>query len=174
MKKSVWLWQLFGFAFTSLCGTLLHYLYDFSGESRVAALFSAVNESTWEHMKLLFVPLFAFSLLQYVFFRKTESFWWVKLCGTLCGLVLIPVLFYTYNGVFGTSPDWVNIAIFFVSAACAFALEGVLFGIGAHCPLPQWPAFGLMCLIAMVFAAFTFNTPHLPVFRNPISGKYGI
>ena len=30
----------------------------------MAALFSAVNESTWEHMKLLFFPMFVFALVQ--------------------------------------------------------------------------------------------------------------
>ena len=41
----------------------------------------------------------------------------------LLGLALIPVLFYTYNGVFGHSPDWVNISIFYLAAAGAFLLE---------------------------------------------------
>ena len=35
-----------------------------------AALFSAVNESTWEHMKLLAVPWILFSLVEYIVLRS--------------------------------------------------------------------------------------------------------
>ena len=54
MKRTVWLWELFGFATASLGGTLLHFLYDLTGGSVLVAPFSGVNESTFEHVKLLF------------------------------------------------------------------------------------------------------------------------
>ena len=104
MKRNLSLWQLAGFAFTSIGGTLLHFLYDLTGQSVVAAPFSAVNESTWEHMKLLFFPMFVFALVQSRFFGERPDFWCVKLAGSAAGLALIPVLFYTYNGAIGKSP----------------------------------------------------------------------
>ena len=92
----------------------------------------------------------------------------------MTGLVLIPVLFYTYNGVFGKSPDLVNIAIFFVSAAAAFLLETRLFKIGSlQCKRP-WLAFAVICLIGVLFVVFTFATPQIPIFQDPITGTYGI
>ena len=117
MKRSIGLWQLMGYAVTALGGTLLHFLYDWLGRAAWIAPFSGVNESTWEHMKLLFWPMFIYAIVQSFFFRDREDFFCVKLRGILLGLVLIPVIFYTYNGVIGQSPDWINIAIFFVSAA---------------------------------------------------------
>ena len=92
----------------------------------------------------------------------------------MTGLVLIPVLFYTYNGVLGKSPDWVNIAIFFVSAAVAFVLETRLFKKDTlRCRSPRL-AFALICLIGMLFVVFTFATPQIPLFQDPINGTYGI
>ena len=127
-KRSVRLWQLMGFAVTSLFGTVLHFLYEWLGKAAWIAPFSGVNESTWEHMKLLFWPMFIYALIESVFFRECEDFWCIKLRGILSGLILIPVLFYTYNGIVGKSPDWINIAIFFVSAAAAYIYETLLFG----------------------------------------------
>ena len=98
MKKSLRIWQLFGFALTSLGGTLLHFLYEWTGGSVLVAPFSGVNESTWEHMKLLFFPMLIFAVVEGLFFREWQGFWWMKLYGILFGLILIPVLFYTYNG----------------------------------------------------------------------------
>ena len=127
MKRSIGLWQLWGFAVTSLVGTLLHFLYDWLGEAVWIAPISGVNESTWEHMKLLFVPTFIFAIVQSFFFKDREDFWCVKLIGSIVGVLLIPMLFYTYNGAIGQSPDWVNIAIFFISAAVVYLLEFFLF-----------------------------------------------
>ena len=58
MKKRLLLWETAGFLFTAAVGALLHFTYDWSGGTVLAAAFSAVNESTWEHMKLLFFPVF--------------------------------------------------------------------------------------------------------------------
>lgn len=172
MKKNISLWQLGGFAFAAAGGTLLHFLYEWSGQRLWAAPFSGVNESTWEHMKLLFVPLFVFALLQRRFWRE-ENFWCVKLAGILTGLTLIPLLFYTYNGAIGKSPDWLNIALFFVAAAGAFFVEARLFRAHSRCRLPRL-AFGLICLIGVLFVVFTFFPPHLPLFRDPLTGAYGL
>ena len=117
MKRSIVTWQLLGYAVTVFLGSLLHFVYGWSGGSRWAALFGSVNESTFEHMKLFFFPAFAFALFERRFFRDDGAFWCVKLRGILRGIVLIPALYYTLNGVFGKTPDWVNIATFFLAAA---------------------------------------------------------
>ena len=174
MNRSIRLWQLFGFAVTSLLGTLLHFLYDWTGGSLLAAPFSGVNESTWEHMKLLFWPMLLYAVAQSFFFRDRGDYWCIKLRGILLGLVLIPVLFYTYNGVIGRSPDWINIAIFFVSAAAVYFYETRLFEReSVTCRCPKW-AVGALCLIGALFVAFTFATPEIGVFRDPLTGTYGI
>ena len=174
MKRTVWLWQLFGFAVTALGGTLLHFLYDLTGGAVWTAPFSGVNESTWEHMKLLFWPMFIFAIVQSFFFKDYGSFWCVKLRGTLLGLILIPVLFYTYNGVIGKSPDWLNIAIFFISAALAYVCEAwQLMRDDTRCKSPR-AALITLSAIALLFVIFTFRTPELAIFKDPLTGAYGI
>ena len=82
MKKEIAHWQMAGFIFTAVMGTLLHFLFDWTGGSAVAALFSAVNESIWEHLKLLFYPMAAVAIMEYFFWgRDVRSFWCIKLIG---------------------------------------------------------------------------------------------
>lgn len=175
MKQSSFSWPAAGFLFTSATGTLLHFLYDWSCQSLLAALFSAVNESVWEHMKLLFFPMLFFAVIQHRFaVREHCSFWCVTLAGTVLGLALIPILYYSYTGILGVSADWFNIAIFFLAAGAAFALEKRLFAQKYKCPLPGWYCFLFLCLIAGLFALFTFIPPHLPLFQDPLTGRYGL
>ena len=174
MKRSIGLWQLLGFGVTALGGTLLHFLYDWLGEAVWIAPFSGVNESTWEHMKLLFWPMFIYAIIQSFFFHDREEFWCVKLKGILLGLALIPVLFYTYNGAIGKSPDWINIAIFFISAAVAYIYETRQFNNKTTiCKSPKLP-ITLLCVIAVLFIIFTFATPQINIFKDPLSGTYGV
>ena len=92
MKQRSILWQAAVFALVTFGGTILHFLYDWTGGSILAAPFSGVNESTWEHMKLLFWPLVLFALVQRLFFRDQKNYWCVKLAETLLGLVFILAL----------------------------------------------------------------------------------
>ena len=174
MNRSVRLWQLAGFAVTSLGGTLLHFLYGWLGEAVWVAPFSGVNESTWEHMKLLFWPMLLFAVVQSFFFKDRRDFWCIKLRGILLGMVLIPMLFYTYNGVVGKSPEWFNIAIFFVAAAAVYMYEVRLFeGSRVRCRSPKW-AMAALGVPAVLFVVFTFFPPEIGLFLDPLTGGYGI
>lgn len=168
MKHSVGSWQVAGFCFTSAMGTLLHFLYDWTGKSPVIGLFSAVNESIWEHMKLLFVPMLIFSLIESRFVgKKNPDFWCVKLVGTLAGLLIIPALYYTYTGVLGISADWFNIAIFYIAAALVYRLEAKLLQSPRSCRFPSSAAFATLLLLAAAFGFLTFFPPDIPLFQSP-------
>ena len=174
MKKTLSAWQVAGFLFTGVAGVLLHFLFDCTGHSALAATFSAVNESIWEHMKLLFVPMFVFALVENRFVGKAyKGFWCAKLTGAVLGVVLIPAVYYTIRGIFGAVPDFVNIAIFFIAAAAAYVVEtNLLQEDGADCPSPK-SALATLLLLAAVFVVLTFVPPHIPIFEDPITGTYG-
>ena len=174
MKQRSMIWQAAGIAVVTFGGTILHFLYDWTGENTLISPFSGVNESTWEHMKLLFWPLFIYALVQRLFFKDQKNYWCVKLAEILLGLVLIPALFYTYNGVFGKSPDWINITILYITTALVFLFEWWAFkNDRIQCRHPRL-AFAAICLIGVLFVVFTFVPPQIPLFRDPLTGSYGI
>ncbi len=174
MKRNLSYWQLGGFIFTAIGGVLLHFLYDWTNKSVLIAPFSGVNESTWEHMKLLYFPIFMFAIIQSRFFKERKDFWCVKLIGITAGLIAIPILFYTYNGAFGKSPDWLNITIFFISAAIAFILENWIFKNNSFRCKRSKLAFLLVCIIGALFVVFTFNPPQIPLFQDPLTDGFGV
>lgn len=166
--------QLLGFAVTCFISTLLHFAYNWLNQSIFIAPFSSINESTWEHMKLVFWPTFTFALVQRFFFRNRTDFWCIKLKGILLSLIFIPVVFYTYNGAIGKSPDWFNVGIFFISVAITFIFETKEFiNKRAKCNKDKI-AFVILCAIALLFIVFTFVTPTIEIFKDPITKTYGI
>ena len=158
-------------------GTLLHFAYEWSGKNTVAALFGAVNESVWEHMKLLVVPAMLFTAVQ-LWKRGGGNYPnlpAVRAVSILLGALAIPVLYYTVTGALGEQPTWVHISFFYWAAAGLFWLDYRLLRTG-------WPASGWLQLLGVVvlwslvfvFVWCTFRPPELPLWRDPISGGYGM
>ena len=169
----VW-WQVAGFVFAAVLGTLLHFLFDWSGQKAVVGLFSPVNESIWEHMKLLYYPALLFAVLECGFWGgAVEQFWCVKLAGLLFGLALIPVLYYTYTGALGVERGWLNIIIFFLAAGAVYWLETRLLALTPACLCPPALCLGAIILIGAAFAVLTFSPPKWPLFADPVTGAYG-
>lgn len=174
MKKVIPYCQVAGFLFTAVLGTFFHFLFDLTHGNIFAALVSGVNESIWEHTKLLFYPMLLFAAIEYFFWgNDIQAFWCIKLLGALSGLILIPVFYYTYTGILGISSHWINIGIFFLVAGITFFLETKLFQKNFSCAVS--PSVALLCLvlISTLFTIFTFSPPYIPFFQDPLSGNYG-
>ena len=110
-----------GLVFSAVLGTLSHFFYEWSGQNPVVALFSPVNESTWEHMKLVFFQILVWSLLLPAGIRKDfPAMRGALLAGGLLGTWLVPVLFYTYSGILGRDLALIDIGIFYAAVLAAF------------------------------------------------------
>ena len=120
----------------------------------MAGLFAAVNESTWEHMKLLAVPWVLFSLVEYIALR-TDGVAAPRAAGLLAGLAAIPTLFYTYKGIVGQGYMIVDILIFQVSVLLAFWVSRVLQK-GRRLAGGAWTVAGLLVLLG-IWAVAVFH-----------------
>lgn len=176
MTRKLRRWELAGFIVVGVLGPLLHFVYRWSGEHPVAAAFSAVNESVWEHMKILFLPLFLMTLVEMVVFtERYRNFLAVKFVSVLFGVLLVPVLYYTYTGVWGRSSMAADIAIYYIAAAasawlgCRLLEQGRLSGGGKQVA----GLFGLWA-VAFLFVYLTYRPLGIALFCDPSTGKFGI
>ena len=73
MKKKVLIWEIIGFLTVCALSGVFHFIYDWSGKQAWIGFFCPVNESTWEHLKLLFFPVLIFSAIEYIWIRKESK-----------------------------------------------------------------------------------------------------
>ena len=105
--------HILGAIFTIIIGTLLHFAWKWSGKNNFIATFSAVNESTWEHLKLLAILFIVFSIYEYFAYGKDIScFFTTKVISAFLGCFTIIALFYTYTGILGFNFLIADISIF--------------------------------------------------------------
>lgn len=145
-------------------GCLNHFLYDISGKLAGVAIFCPVNESTWEHLKLLFFPFLFVSFFQYFKFRfHLIRFFYYRLIAVLCGMLSIVILFYTYTGIIGRHFLVVDLLIYFFSVFLSFSIYHYLYRKELTLP-SQTIVFSLWILVSMCFFAFTCFPPNIPLF----------
>ena len=174
-KKRILRWELGGIAFIVVLGSVLHFVFEWSGDAIPIAPIAAVNESIWEHLKLGFWPALVFAALEYSRFGKSaNNFPFAKTLGIYLIPITIVVLYYAYTAILGQGLLVVDIAIFVVAVVVG---QLVSYKLLTASPLPErLNRFAPIALavLGILFVLFTFYPPQFPLFRDPVSGGYGI
>ena len=112
-----------GILWTIVLGTLSHFFYQWSHENILIGLFYPVNESVWEHLKLLFFPALTYMFIEQKAMGKAmPGLFGKNLLGIFAGLLVMPLLFYGYTAFSGKSILLVDIGIFCVCVSLTFLL----------------------------------------------------
>lgn len=175
MNKKLFRYQIIGFIFVSITGTLSHFAFEWLNYNKIAGLVFPINESTWEHLKLLFFPYLIWSIFQYCFLIKKKSVFMCSLISVIIGMTTIVTFYYTYTGIIGKNIDAINIFSFFLGVFITFVIDYILL-ISENFSKYLWQNIGIagLLIITALFFIFTIAPPFLPLFKDPINSTYGI
>lgn len=167
--------QIVGAVFTIIFGTLLHFTYHAFDSNVWVGVFSAVNESTWEHLKLLVTPMLIFSIVEYIVYGKDiRNFIPVKFISMLIGMIVIIVLFYTYTGILEKNYLMIDITTFFVGVICAYIFSAMTLDKKVFSsPTANTLSIAGVIILACCFVLFTFLPPQNSLFRDSLTGIHG-
>lgn len=172
-KTKIRNYQIVSAIFVCILGTLLHFTYEFFGENIFVASFSAINESVWEHLKLLFFPMLLTTIIGYSYIGKNApNFLCSKTLGIIASMLFIIIFFYTYTGIIGKSIVFVDIASFFVAVILGEYLAYKLMTSNFKCN--NIIAIIILTIILIFFVLFTYFTPNIGLFKDPVTNQYGI
>jgi len=156
-----------GILFVLITGTLAHFLYGWTGNHIIAGLFTPVNESTWEHMKLVFFPMLLYALLLIPKCRtRCPCIVPALPAGILLGTGLVPVIFYTYTGILGFDFFVLDLLTFGLSVIAGFY---TVYRLAGSCRASKYTVllYAMTAVTALCFALFTCFPPTLGLFREP-------
>ena len=164
-----------GILFIFLGGSLLHFTYAWSGHSWIVGIFSAVNESVWEHLKMTFWPVLVFALVERPFVGgQASNYWLAKSAGLLVTLLGIVGGYYGYVALVGHYGLAAGIMTFALSVVVGQALSARLL---LARDLGSWTrraAIAGLVLATVAFSVFSYRPPRLALFEHQGSGQYGI
>lgn len=172
-KNIIKKWELWGIVWIIVVGSLLHFTFEWSGDSKIVALFSPVNESVWEHLKMSYWAVTTFMFIEHWFIKPyTNSFFISKFLGVVAMNLFIVIVFYTYTSFMKESLI-IDMASFIIGAVIC-QLIGIKIMNGRFGEGMETLGIILYILMGMVFILFTFYPPHLGIFKDSNSGTYGI
>lgn len=165
---------VYSIIFICIVGTFLHFLYELSHHNKFVAIFAAVNESTWEHIKICITPTILWSLYDgYIYGANGNYFIGKSLC-LLAIILLIPILFYSYTFFTKKAILWLDVVCFYLVVICS---QLVFYYFITSNTLPFIYTY-LSCILLFieigVYMFFTFNPLEHFIFKDPISHKYGL
>jgi hypothetical protein len=164
-------YNILAFIFIGVLGALSHFVYEFSGNNKLIGYFFATNESTWEHLKLLFFPTIIYSAIEYLFVRREiKNYIPAVVISVIIGMLSIVVLFYTYRGVIGKNIDFINILIYYLGLIISLTVKNKIVDSEILNSKSASLLFLIISLIiALFFFRFTYSPPTLAIFKPPVS-----
>ena len=160
-------YTLLGILVLFVVGSLFHFLYSLTGECFIVGLFVPINESIFEHTKMVVLPIFIWWFIFYLF-RKKDLFvnaWFTSaLIAMISAIIAIPMLFYFYSQAFGIESLVIDILILLISLAIGQILGLHYYRHGKG--IEYHFAIVLMIVIIILFAFFTINPPAFPIFNS--------
>ena len=165
--------EIIGAVFGIFFGSLLHFLYDWTHIIPIG-LFSAVNESPWEHLKLYFFPILIFLVVEWFWVSDKRKLLFAKVAQMVLGMIFIEAFFYTYTGAFGFESIWVDIFSFALAMILGYMMSYVIIKIPAQTHFPAWLLGVFIAILLFFFGFATFYPPQLPIFRDKNTGNYGL
>ncbi len=165
----------FSFIISVILGTLLHFAFEYSGGNTVVGAFTPVNESIWEHLKLILIPSIIVGFIEYfVFGKEYKGYFGAKGFATLIGMLFVLVGYYTYSGILGTNYFVADILLFIGGVALTSFFTYIFltkFDFGERESI-----IGILIItfLFIIFMYFTFDPPMIELFRDPLSEDFGI
>jgi hypothetical protein len=170
-KISLWMIVPLG-----IVGSLLHFSYEWSGRNPIVAIFSAVNESYWEHIKIAFWPVLILQLVLFIAggFRIRSYFSAMAVSLYLIPITMISVVF-IYKNFTGENLLALDIVAFFLTITIAQYVSTQILKNLEPSTLLIILSLIFVALIISAFALFSHFPPAEPdIFIDPTTGRYGI
>ena len=158
----------------SVVGTLFHFLYELSHHNKIMALFAAVNESTWEHIKIALTPTILYSLYDGFCYGTNPNYFFAKVLSLLTIIVVIPLIFYSYTGIIKRHVLIIYILSFYIAIALSqFLFYTILKMPALPFTINYLGAVGTFIVFGIYMTATLFPVKNF-LFKDPLTKEYGI
>jgi len=152
-------------ALTIVSTFVFNMLYDWLGQNAFIGLIAPINESVWEHGKLIFFPFLIYSFIETLFLKPNNkcNFFAIKFLSALLGVFVMTTFFYLYSGILGKNFLILDVLTGFLGVFSAFYFSYKSLKNNKkikHCKLVN--ALGI--LVILLYFLFTFYPPHISLF----------
>lgn len=154
---------------------ITHFLYTLF-PNPIFAIFFPVNESIWEHMKMLYSTILLYGVFKWIFLYikkiKTVNFLIKIFIEAFLAIPIYLLLFLPIYSMFGEHM-WISISLLLITI---FIVEIIDFKILTKKNLKYQVPIGLTCITIgfIIMGYLTYYPPRMHLFLDTQNEKYGI
>lgn len=153
---------------------LLHDLYD-KFPSIVTSVFAPVNESIWEHMKILFGSILFAGVVQKIITimrkEKINNICFSNFIGAICSIPIFLIIFLPVYQIIGENL-YVTILIMFITIIIAEIISYIIMN-KRNYYMENVTVF-FVIVVYIVFTLLSYYPLHSELFKDPKTETYGI
>jgi len=173
-KKKVITVRVIGITSIILLGFLFHELYKSTG-FKVLSVIAPVNESKWEHWKMVYSPMIIVSIFEYPFIKSySNNYIFALALGILAFEFVTFGIIESYELFFGQAHLFVHVSTYILGAVAGQNFRYYLMKYTEPNKLLFIIGISILIIQFALFVAFTFNPPKIEYFKDSINGTYGI
>ena len=154
----------------------IHFLYQLLPNT-LTAMFSPVNESIWEHQKLLFTSVIFYGIIDYLLLRKFKvkyNNFYIALF--VSAFAIIPIFLLIYLPLYFRIGQnmFMNIFIMFIAIAISQYISYKILSTKKESYSKNLISIGLIGVCFIVFSYFTYYPIETKLFFDTEKEQYGI
>lgn len=166
---------LISIPFLFVLGSLLHFAYDFSKQNKIVGIFTPVNESIFEHSKLLLYPLILFWSVGYIFMKDKvviDNYFLAMLISIIVSIITMISFYYTYKEIIGNEYMWIDIFDLLISLFVGLLVANHVYEYSKGIPFAV--SLIIITLVVLGYVYLTFKPFKTPLFLDKKSKIYVI
>lgn len=158
-----------------LLSFISHFMYDLLPNTIFSIIFP-VNESIWEHMKLLVTPVLIFSIIEYIVYKKKDiyfdNFILSYSISMIIGIIIYLIIYLPIHYIFGHNLIFAVILLF----VTFIIIEIISYYIMNYIDIKYSNniGIGIIIFIYIIFGYLTYNPIEIDLFYDTSKNIYGI
>lgn len=151
-----------------------HFLYDWFPNA-IFSIFFPVNESIWEHMKLIYTSILLYEIIEYIIFKikniKVNNFIFASILVSIISIPIYLIIFLPIYYKIGENM-FISLTIMLITI---IIIQNIKFKLFSYKKL-KLEIFGIILIITtyIIMGILTYYPQHFNLFFDPLNEIYGI
>jgi len=167
--------KIIGVLISFILSIVLHFIYGLIPNS-IISIIAPVNESIWEHMKLIISSTLIFSIIEYFIYKKKDipynNFILSYAVSSILGVFVYLLLYIPLNDIFGHK-IYIAISLLFL---ILILVQIISYYIMNYKKINYGNELGILIIIIVyfIFGYLTYHPPKINLFYDYLNKGYGI
>lgn len=164
---------LVGFIVIGAFCLYLRYAYELTNHNKYISIFSSINNSIWEHIKIIIYPTLIWSIIELPILGSNGNFIFAIILNVFVSCSFVYVFHLVNNLVFEKPNDYFEIIGYTIAIAIGQFVSFLVLSITSIISLPVYISIIFIVICTIICFLLHIYIPQNYFFQDPVTLEYG-